>query len=241
VTGAPPPQLIANGFTDDLFPVDEAVRYYNLEQALFPGNPIALFDWDGGHQRGQNKLADNALLSSRIQSFFDHYVKDAGTPATLGATALTQTCPASAPSGGPYWAPTWAALHPHHFVYRSASDQTILSSAGNLAVAQKIDPITGPGACATAPAIDQGPGVATYRLPARPEQPERPADLPATSRGLALRRRAHPEAGAPRAGPALREDLQRTVLHRRGEPGAAGSPALALTRDHNGPTTRLAR
>ncbi len=29
---APAPLLIANGFTDDLFPVDEAVRYYNLEQ-----------------------------------------------------------------------------------------------------------------------------------------------------------------------------------------------------------------
>ena len=36
---APAPLLIANGFTDDLFPVDEALRYYNLERAMYPSDP----------------------------------------------------------------------------------------------------------------------------------------------------------------------------------------------------------
>ena len=163
---APPPLLIANGFTDDLFPVDEALRYYNLERSLYPGDPIGLFDWDGGHQRGQNKPADNALLSARIESFFDHYVKGTGPQPQLGATALTQTCPSTAPSGGPYWASTWAGLHPGEVDYSSAPAQTVSSAAGNPAVSQTVDPITGGGACATAPATDQGAGVATYRLPA---------------------------------------------------------------------------
>jgi hypothetical protein len=61
------PLLISNGFTDDLFPVDEAVRYYNLEQLLYPTDPIGLFDFDGGHERGQNKVADVAVLSAHIQ------------------------------------------------------------------------------------------------------------------------------------------------------------------------------
>jgi len=163
---APPPLLIANGFTDDLFPVDEAVRYYNLEQSLYPSDPIGLFDFDGGHMRGQNKPAELTLLSSRIQAFFDYYVKGTGAAPQLGATALTQTCPASVPAGGPFSASSWAALHPGVVDFSSAPAQTIVSTAGNPTISKTIDPITGGGACATAPAADQGTGVATYRLPA---------------------------------------------------------------------------
>ena len=89
-TEAPPPLLIANGFTDDLFPVDEAVRYYNYERGHYPSDPIGLIDGDFGHMRAQNKSGDKSLLSSRIQSFFDHYVKGSGSPPQLGATALEE-------------------------------------------------------------------------------------------------------------------------------------------------------
>ena len=109
---SPAPLLIANGFTDDLFPVDEAVRYYNLERSLYPSDPIALVDGDFGHQRAQNKPGDKALLSSRIQTMFDHYVKGAGATPQLGATATIETCPSTARSGGPFSASTWAGLHP---------------------------------------------------------------------------------------------------------------------------------
>ncbi len=163
---APAPMLLANGFTDDIFPVDEAVRYYNLERSLYPSDPIALFDFDGGHMRGQNKPADSAMLASRIKAFFDHYVKGTGPQATLGVTALTQTCPKTAPSGGPYHASTWASLHPGEVDYSSKPTQTILSAAGNQAISKTFDPVFGGGACATVPATDQGAGVATYRLPA---------------------------------------------------------------------------
>ena len=73
--------LIANGFTDDLFPVDEAVRYYNLEHSLYPSDPISLFDGDFGHQPANNKPGDLALLSSAIQSYFDYYLKGIGRTA----------------------------------------------------------------------------------------------------------------------------------------------------------------
>ncbi len=84
---APAPLLIANGFTDDLFPVDEAVRYYNLEHSLYPSDPISLFDGDFGHQPANNKPADLALLSGRIQSFFDYYLKGSGLQPAPSATA----------------------------------------------------------------------------------------------------------------------------------------------------------
>jgi hypothetical protein len=163
---APAPLLIANGFTDDLFPVDEAIRYYNLERSLYHGNPIALFDGDFGHQRAQNKPGDKSLLSSRIQSFFDYYVKGGANKPALGATAMVETCPSTAPSLGPYSAGTWAGLHPHTVTFKSKPAQTVSSAAGNPTIAQAIDPISGNGACASVTATDQGPGVATYRLPA---------------------------------------------------------------------------
>jgi Acetyl xylan esterase (AXE1) len=163
---APAPLLIANGFTDDLFPVDEAVRYYNLDRALYPSNPIALFAFDGGHMRGQNKSADRALLSDRIRSFFDHYVKGDGSQPALGATALTETCPAATASGGPFSAPTWDALHPGEVLLNAPGTKTVLSGAGDPSISHTVDPVTGGGACASTPSADQGAGVATYRLPA---------------------------------------------------------------------------
>jgi dienelactone hydrolase len=162
---APAPLFLANGFTDDIFPVNEVLRYYNLERSLYPSNSIALFAFDGGHMRGQNKPADLKLLSARIKSFLEYYLKGAAKRPTMGVTALTETCPRSAPSGGPYHAGTWAALQPGEVDYSSKPTQTILSSAGSLSISAAFDPITGDGACATVPATDQGFGVATYRLP----------------------------------------------------------------------------
>lgn len=172
---APAPLFLTNGFTDDVFPVDEALRYYNLDRALYPSDPIALFDFDGGHQRGQNKPADGTLLVARVKAFFDHYVKGTGPKPTMGATVLTETCPATAPSGGPYWAPTWDRLHPGVVDYASAPAQTILSVAGNPQVSASFDPVVSDElsaangtsmACQDPSATPEGAGVATYPLPA---------------------------------------------------------------------------
>lgn len=162
---APAPLLLSNGFTDDIFPVDENLRYYDVVRSRYPSNPITLFEFDGGHQRGQNKAADGALLPPRIRAFFDRYVKRTKTRAPAGVTALTQTCPVSARSEGPYTAATWAKLHPGEVAYRAGTAQTIVSTAGDPAVSKAFDPVFGGRACTTAPATDQGAGVATYRLP----------------------------------------------------------------------------
>jgi predicted acyl esterase len=163
---APAPLFLANGFTDDVFPVDEILRYYNLERSLYPAAPISLLALDAGHPRGQNKLADDERIPAGIKAFFDHYVKGTGRQPRMGVTALTQTCPKSARSGGPYHAATWAALHPGEVDYSSKPAQTILSTAGDPTISQTFDPVFGGGACATASATDQGAGVASYRLPA---------------------------------------------------------------------------
>jgi hypothetical protein len=161
----PAATLIANGFTDDLFPADEAVRYANKVLSRYPGAPIAQLHFDFGHPRGQGKAADTALLNTRVHQWFDRYVKGGRGWVLRGAEALTQTCPKEAPSDGPYRARSWDALSPGEVRYSSYAARTVLSTSGSDAVAAAVDPISGQGACATTPAADEA-GAATYRLPA---------------------------------------------------------------------------
>src|SRR3954453_7306786 len=163
---APAPTLLANGFTDDLFPVDEALRFANRTRAQYPGPPLSMLFMDFGHMRGQSKAADMAVFEQRRFEWMDRYVKGDASVAPLGGVeALTQTCPAAAPSGGPFIAATWRALHPGEVRFSSAAAQTVLSAAGDPTVSAPIDPIGGQGACATTQALDE-PGTANYRLPA---------------------------------------------------------------------------
>ncbi len=162
---APAPLLISNGWTDDLFPPDEAIRFYNRTRTQFgPSANVNLFFLDYGHQRGQNKPADLDLLHAREDAWFDYYLKGVGSaPASGQVETLTKTC--GAPSAGPYFAPNWGKIAPGEVRFDAAPAQTILPAGGDPTVGQSFDPITGAGACATASGSDQT-GVATYRLPA---------------------------------------------------------------------------
>ncbi len=167
-TGSEPPSplLIGSGFTDELSGADEALRYLNLEHALYPDAPARLIAGDFGTPPAQNKPGDLAVLNQSMVAFFAYYLRGAGTAPPSGATALTKSCPASAPSGGPWTADTFAALHPGQVGYVDASPQTVASDAGSTALAAALDPVGGQGACAALPASDEGHGVASYRLPA---------------------------------------------------------------------------
>src|SRR3954453_7599830 len=164
---APAPLLISNGFTDDLFPVDEAVRFYNRTKARWPDAYVGSFHLDYGPQRGQGKAEDKAILAARQRAFFDHFLMGRGelTPKDQTVQAMTQTCPKTAASGGPYSAATWAGLAPGEVRLDSDAEQ-VVADPGDPREGQAFDPIAGPGACATTadPGAVPGPGV--YRLPA---------------------------------------------------------------------------
>src|SRR5215218_9127533 len=51
----PAPLFVASGFTDDLFPVDEALRFMGRTRRDHPKTPTALMLGDFGHQRASNK------------------------------------------------------------------------------------------------------------------------------------------------------------------------------------------
>jgi fermentation-respiration switch protein FrsA (DUF1100 family) len=161
----PAPLLIQNGWNDDLFPVDEAVRYYNRTRTQYPGDPISLYLMDDGHMRSQNKQADEEAFDVRQNAWFDHYLKAEGGKPKSSVEALTTTC--GGPSEGPYKADSWRDLAPGEIRFQSPAAQTIVPGSGDPSIGQAFDPIAGTGACATASGSDQ-PGVATYRLPASP-------------------------------------------------------------------------
>ena len=145
---APAPPLIANGWTDDLFPADEALRFYNRTRAQYPAAPLALMFFDFGHQRGQNKDADVArFAAARVR--VDRPLRQGrrGRAALQGVEALTQTCPKDAPSGGPFDAPTWKALHPGEvrFSHRDGPRPSPRPAATRPS-ARAFDPIAGGGA-----------------------------------------------------------------------------------------------
>ena len=159
---APAPLLISSGWTDDLFPADEAIRFYNRTKAEYPGAAISLFFGSFGHQRGQNKADALAARAAQELAWFNYYVKGQGPVPFQGVTTYTQTCPNAAASGGPFTAPTWAQIAPGEIRIDSAAPKTILPTAGSSSIATPFDPITGPGACATTPSADQA-DTATYR------------------------------------------------------------------------------
>jgi fermentation-respiration switch protein FrsA (DUF1100 family) len=157
--GTPAPLLIENGWTDDLFPPAQAIRIYNQTSA---SSPVSLQLGDLGHSRGSNKPTVNRAFNEAGAAFFDRYLRGArGGPAPGSVTAYTQTCPASAPDGGPYVAPSYAQLHTGTLSFGSAATQ-LVTATGDPTTSAQFDPIGGTSdACMAVPA-SPALGTATY-------------------------------------------------------------------------------
>jgi hypothetical protein len=74
-------------------------------------------------------------------------------------TAYTQTCPGSAPAGGPFRAGSWEKLHPGRVGLRARGTQKVTSSGGSAEIAEAINPIGGKSSCEPLPA-GRAPGTA---------------------------------------------------------------------------------
>ncbi|MET0927098.1 MAG: acetylxylan esterase [Solirubrobacterales bacterium] len=164
----PAPMLMSSGFTDDLFPASETIRFYNRTRTQYPDDAhLALYFGDFGHPRAQNKPDVSAALTAAENAWMDFYVKGEGAAPTEGVTAYTLTCPNTAPSGGPYTSGNWAKMAKGEIRFESDEARTIEPGAGSSDVAAAFNPVGGGGACATADGADQ-PGTASYRLDPAP-------------------------------------------------------------------------
>ncbi|MDX6610147.1 MAG: type transport system ATP-binding protein [Solirubrobacterales bacterium] len=140
LSGRPAPLLIENGWTDDLFPPEQAIRIYDQASG---SSPVSLQFGDLGHSRGSNKPTVNHAFNEQGAAFFDRHLRGGhGGPAAGSVTAYTQTCPASEPDGGPYSAPSYGQLHTAAVTFGSAATQLVTASGDPVTSAQ-LDPIGG--------------------------------------------------------------------------------------------------
>ena len=159
--GTPSPLLIENGWTDDLFPPEQALRVYNAVGAGHAGQTVELQFGDLGHSRGSNKPTVNQPFNDQGAAFLDYFLKAAGSAPPPGrVTAYTQTCPATAPDGGPYTASSYSRLATGALSFGARATQTV-TAAGDPFASPQFDPIATTDAC-KAISAQPAPGTATY-------------------------------------------------------------------------------
>ncbi|MBK5110886.1 MAG: acetylxylan esterase [Thermoleophilia bacterium] len=169
-SAAPAPLMISSGFTDDLFPVNEATRFYNRSRAQFPNSPLALFFGSFGHARGQNKSTVTSALSDLTTKWIDHYLGGVGPAPASNVTTFTQTCPSGDATldGGPYKAGDWASISPGEIRHQDAGGaQTVAADGGDPAVSSVFNPLGSGDPCAAAPGAKET-GTANYELDPAP-------------------------------------------------------------------------
>jgi pimeloyl-ACP methyl ester carboxylesterase len=141
--------IVQNGWTDDLFPAEEALRVYRTFSAA-RGARLSLQLGDLGHPRGTNDPAQAAVMLEQANAFFDFFLRRRGhAPRDRSVLAFGQTCPAGASALGPIRARSWERLHPRTLTMRHRSVLRMSSAAGSPETGKAIDPIGGGGACAS--------------------------------------------------------------------------------------------
>jgi predicted acyl esterase len=157
----PAPLLLQNGWTDDLFPVNEALMIYNDTDHGSKG-PVSLQFGDLGHGRGAVKANQEQYFNDQGASFLDAYLKKQGTPPAAGSVSVfTQTCPTTAPAGGPLQSSSWSKIHPGAFTLAGAKTQKVTSAGGDPVAAKAFDKVLGNDPCPTT-AANKGTGSARY-------------------------------------------------------------------------------
>ena len=90
-TGAPQlPVFELQGFTDDLFPVPEALRMYRALRKIDPAYPIAEYFGDIGHPRAANKSGEVDYALDRVFQWLDFHLKGSGAVSYDVLAAVTR-------------------------------------------------------------------------------------------------------------------------------------------------------
>jgi len=135
----PAPTLIANGFTDDIFPVTEALRWVHRVQDAFPEATVAQLYGDFGHRRANQTSA--ALLAPRALTWFRRHLQGADASAPAGVEAFVQSCEGG--FGARHHADTWRELSAGELRLVDSTGTTVRSDAEHRRVSRLIDPPSG--------------------------------------------------------------------------------------------------
>ena len=160
--------LMSSGFTDDLFPADETIRYYNRTRTQYPDADLALFFGDFGHPRGaeQGRRHRRAGRLPRTPGWTSTS-RASGAEPPQGVTAYTLDVPEHRSLGRPVHGVELGADGEGRDPVRVEAGEDDRARRRQHRVAAKFNPVGGGGACAHADGADQ-PGTATYRLDPAP-------------------------------------------------------------------------
>jgi ABC-2 type transport system ATP-binding protein len=87
------PVFQVQGFTDDLFPLTEALRMVRTLKTIDPNYPIASYFGDIGHPRAANKPAEIEYALQLMFAWLDFHLLNVGTPsASCGGLAPQLRC-----------------------------------------------------------------------------------------------------------------------------------------------------
>jgi dienelactone hydrolase len=161
--GGPAPTAIQSGWTDTLFPVNEALHYVNRVRASGSKTPLLLIFDDVGHGWAQDKLGDAVFNNQNGIAFLDSVVLHHTKPAT-GIRVRAVTCPKSTPSGPTVSAASWSALQKGTTEIAGSAPQVVTSTGGDPTTAAALDGGVKP-ICGSLPAAAE-PGTATYTIAA---------------------------------------------------------------------------
>ncbi|MGI8706676.1 MAG: CocE/NonD family hydrolase [Actinomycetota bacterium] len=137
------------GFTDFVFPADQAVSMYNRLRAEDEDYPISLYMGDWGHATAQSKDEETAHIGELVAQWFDHYLKGRG-PAPGGVQARAPGCDEGL--GSLYRADTWADLQEPADAYVDLSGTDgVVTSPADYPNAAAIDPLNDLDGCRSVP------------------------------------------------------------------------------------------
>ena len=85
------PVFLVQGFTDDMFPMNEAARMLGALRTIDPAYPVAAYFGDIGHPRASNKPGEIDYVLGLIRQWLAYWVRGQGTaPANVVYAALTR-------------------------------------------------------------------------------------------------------------------------------------------------------
>ena len=176
----PAPLLIESGWTDELFPPEQALRVYAYLRSRNRRAPVALQLGDLGHSRGSNKPGLNHYFNDQAAQFFAAHLlgaKKGNAGAGLGHRLHPDLPARERPTAAPSGPRAGARCTPAPSSFGSGAAQEFTSAGGDPAVANAFDPIFGTSeACKTIPVTAEA-NTATYSRPVRQRlHAARPAD-----------------------------------------------------------------
>jgi hypothetical protein len=132
------PLLMANGWNDDLFPVDEATRVYARLRAANPNAPVYMAHGDIGHSRAGNPPAVNAGINQLGLSFLNFHTRGGTYDLPVGGVVAYLTACPKGTAGRRLSAASWDALSRGSRTFRGKGTQRLRNRIGNEGIANTI-------------------------------------------------------------------------------------------------------